>query len=123
MNDTPTTLARRLSREGQITVRGLDQIRNLRQTLGDLYAAGGLRIEFDPSSSPEWIDYLMVALPTVADAALKGAAVGFILGTLARAVGAQSGVRSVQRGWRIRIGLQDGGPTAHIEVLTSNGGR
>lgn len=137
MTDALTTLAHRLSHERQITVRGLDQIRDLRQTLAELYTAGGLRIEFDPTSSPEWVDYLMVALPSITDGALKGAAVGIILGALANspsegaalggligaALGAQSGVRSVERGWRIRVGVEGGGPTAHLERITPSGAR
>ncbi len=126
-----TALTRRIESEEQVALRGIAQLDELREAIAEAFRAGGLSVEFDPSSSPRWVDYLAVAGPTAVEGAMTGAMLGLALGALigapkegalvggvlGAARGAGHGVDAVDRGWRIRVTDIEGVPHAVVRRL------
>lgn len=130
MTDHTTALARRIENERAITIEGLEQLDSLRMAIAELYETG-LRIEFDPESHADWVDYLAVSAPSVLEGTAQGAAIGLGLGALfghpkegaliggllGAISGAERGAAQVRQGWRIRVVDRGGVPHALVQYL------
>lgn len=114
--DSALALLKQIDTAGGLIVRGYHSLQTLREALQLAVREAGYQITFDPKSTPELVDYLLVAGPQGLESAAQGALVGALVGLLfdnaklgatigaglGAAKGLQDGIQKVERGWRIR---------------------
>lgn len=120
-----------LDANGRVVVRGLAALSALWTTLHEATRVLGVQVYMDQHSEPALADYLGVAGLSAADHALKGAALGLVLGALfgsprdglllgaalGAGVGVVRGVDRVSSGWRIQVFYDAMGvPTALVSA-------
>ncbi|MBN8471109.1 DUF1269 domain-containing protein [Corallococcus exiguus] len=130
-NAAALKLFTQVEQTGRIVLRGHSSLQAAREAIALAIRQSGHAITFDPGSSPELVDYLMVAVVDGADAAVQGAFWGMLVGmlferpTLGAAIGAglaggfgvTQGLQRVEQGWRIRaVRTADQTPVLTIEA-------
>ncbi len=127
-----STFLATLNTRGHVVIRGVAALQTLRGTIAEATRTLGVQVYLDLQSEPDLVDYLGVTVLSAANDALKGAALGLLLGalfgapregviagaTLGAGVGVVRGLDQVGGGWRIRLSRDAFGEPVALVTLT-----
>jgi hypothetical protein len=131
---TASQLVRALDQHGAITISGPQGLVVARHAIELLMEQTGYTMLFDPSSSPDLVDYLTVTTIAGLEGAIAGASLGALFGIFLKhpaagaavgalvggLAGAGLGVQRVESGWRVcAVRDIDGAPVVTIYSLTA----